>query len=94
MSGHVSSPRSSSTGTKRGDAALLTRCLQCASVVYGTPAAAANASLHAAFDGPTPDEMYFGTGAHVPAQPAAARAEARRRRLERNRAARCNVCSA
>jgi transposase InsO family protein len=49
---------------------------------------------HSALGGQTPDEMYFGTGAHVPAQLAAARVAARRRRLERNRAARCSVCSA
>ena len=47
---------------------------------------------HAAFDGQTPDEVYFGTGEHVPVQLAAARVEARRRRLELHRAARCAVC--
>jgi len=47
---------------------------------------------HAAFEGQTPDEMYFATGGHVPGQLAVARAEARRRRLEVHRAARCGVC--
>lgn len=47
---------------------------------------------HAAFDGQTPDEMYLGTGGHVPGELVAARAEARRRRLEIHRAARCGVC--
>ena len=47
---------------------------------------------HAALDGRTPDEAYFGTGAHVPATLAVAKIEARRRRLEVNRAARCGVC--
>jgi hypothetical protein len=36
--------------------------------------------------------MYFGTGGHVPAALAIARVEARRRRLEVHRAARCAVC--
>ncbi|MCK6480277.1 MAG: DDE-type integrase/transposase/recombinase [Planctomycetes bacterium] len=48
---------------------------------------------HAAFEGQTPDEMYFGTGDHVPGELAAAKAEARRRRLEVNRAAVCGVCA-
>jgi hypothetical protein len=47
---------------------------------------------HAALGGRTPDEMYFGTGEHVPEQLAAAKATARRRRLESNRVARCAVC--
>jgi putative transposase len=52
-----------------------------------------NARLpHAAFEGQTPDEMYFGTGGHVPGELVAARAEARRRRLEVHRAARCGAC--
>ncbi len=49
---------------------------------------------HSAFRGQTPDEMYFGTGAHVPVQLTAARIGARRRRLEVHRAARCAVCPA
>jgi hypothetical protein len=47
---------------------------------------------HAALDGQTPNEMYFGTGGHVPAALAIARAEARQHRLEVHRAARCAVC--
>lgn len=47
---------------------------------------------HAALDGRTPAETYFGTGAQVPAERAAAKAAARRRRLEVNRTARCAVC--
>ena len=47
---------------------------------------------HAAFDGQTPDEMYFGTGEHVPAALAIARTDARRRRLEVDRTVRCAVC--
>jgi transposase InsO family protein len=49
---------------------------------------------HAAFDGQTPNEMYFGTGGHVPTQLAAARVAARRRRLAVNRVSRCGVCCA
>jgi hypothetical protein len=48
---------------------------------------------HSAFRGQTPDEMYFGTGEAVPAQLEAARAEARRLRLERNRATTCRTCA-
>ena len=48
---------------------------------------------HAAFQGQTPDEMYLGTGDHVPAELVVARAAARGRRLEVNRArARCSAC--
>ncbi len=42
---------------------------------------------HAAFAGQSPDEMYFGRGAHVPAKFAAAGAAAPRRRLKIRRAA-------
>jgi len=48
---------------------------------------------HSAFRGQTPDEMYFGTGAGVPDELAAAKRYARRRRLEVNRAAHCTVCA-
>jgi transposase InsO family protein len=48
---------------------------------------------HFAFRGQTPDEMYFGTGAGVPDELAAAKQDARRRRLEVNRAAHCAVCA-
>jgi len=49
---------------------------------------------HSAFRGQTPDEMYFGTGDGVPEQLEAARKEARRRRLDENRARRCPACDA
>ncbi len=48
---------------------------------------------HAAFDGQTPDEIFRGTGAHVPAMLAAARITARNQRLEHNRAQRCGACA-
>ena len=48
---------------------------------------------HAAFDGQTPDEMYFGTGAAVPDQLAVQRATARRARMEANRERRCPTCA-
>jgi transposase InsO family protein len=48
---------------------------------------------HAAFAGQTPDEMYFGTGDHVPAELTVAKILARRRRLEVHRAVRCGVCT-
>ncbi len=47
---------------------------------------------HSAFQGQTPDEMYFGTAVAVPYQLATARAAARRR-LEVNRAQTCSVCA-
>ena len=49
---------------------------------------------HAAFHGQTPDEMYFGTGADIPKQLAAAKVAARQARLAANRAVRCQSCSA
>ncbi|WP_202921387.1 integrase core domain-containing protein [Anatilimnocola aggregata] len=49
---------------------------------------------HAAFHGQTPDEMYFGTGADIPKQLAAAKVAARQARLAGNRAVRCQSCSA
>ena len=48
---------------------------------------------HAAFNGQTPDEMYFGTGATVPDQLAHSRAQARQARMEANRARRCVTCA-
>ena len=48
---------------------------------------------HSALDGQTPDEMFFGTGAHVPATRALARKSARFARLEANRALQCAVCA-
>ncbi len=47
---------------------------------------------HSAFHGQTPDEMYFATGATVPAVLAAKRRAARADRLEANRAASCRTC--
>jgi putative transposase len=47
---------------------------------------------HAAFDGQTPDEMYFGTAANLPAELAAAREQARAARLASNRAMSCDRC--
>lgn len=47
---------------------------------------------HAAFDGHTPDEVYFGTGGAVVSELAIGRARARTARMDRNRAARCRVC--
>lgn len=47
---------------------------------------------HSAFDGQTPDEMYFGRGARVPDELAARRQEARKRRLEHNRKQACDQC--
>ena len=48
---------------------------------------------HSAFQGQTPNEIYFGTGDEVPDNLRAAKQDARRRRLEVNRAARCGVCA-
>jgi transposase InsO family protein len=48
---------------------------------------------HSAFQGQTPDEMYFGTGAAVPEELARSRAAARQARLEANRARRCATCA-
>ena len=47
---------------------------------------------HAAFDGQTPNEMYFGTHGAVPAELASARKVAREERMKANRAAACSVC--
>ena len=48
---------------------------------------------HSAFRGETPDVMYFGKDGEIQAQLAAAKQDARRRRLEANRAAHCAVCT-
>jgi transposase InsO family protein len=48
---------------------------------------------HAAFDGQTPDEMYFGNGDAVVIDLAAARARAHQERMKANRAAACGVCA-
>jgi transposase InsO family protein len=47
---------------------------------------------HAAFDGRTPDDVYFGRGADVPERLRRERQRARQRRLEKNRQARCSRC--
>ena len=47
---------------------------------------------HAAFEGQTPDEMYFGRGDAVIIQLSAARIEARENRIKANRATACGVC--
>jgi len=47
---------------------------------------------HAAFDGQTPDEIYFGRGDDVPDQLATARRLARQARLEANRVVSCEDC--
>jgi transposase InsO family protein len=48
---------------------------------------------HAAFEGQTPDEMYFGGGDAVVVKLGDARIRARDRRIEANRTAQCGVCS-
>ena len=47
---------------------------------------------HAAFEGQTPDEMYFARGAQVPSQLRERRAEARQKRLAANRENSCTAC--
>ncbi|HEY6398710.1 MAG TPA: integrase core domain-containing protein [Solirubrobacteraceae bacterium] len=47
---------------------------------------------HGAFEGQTPDEMYFGRGALVPDELAARRREVRGLRLRQNQAAACAAC--
>ena len=47
---------------------------------------------HSAFQGQTPDEMYYGTGCDVPEKLATARADARRSRLQANRSQICESC--
>jgi transposase InsO family protein len=47
---------------------------------------------HAAFDGQTPDEVFFGTGAEVPVELSVATANARAARLAANRAMSCVRC--
>ena len=51
-----------------------------------------SAMPHSAFRGQTPDEVYFGTGGHVPEDLATARRVARRDRLATNRALSCSMC--
>ncbi len=47
---------------------------------------------HAAFEGQTPDEMYFGTADAVVVKLTAARIKAREERIKTNRTAVCGVC--
>jgi putative transposase len=47
---------------------------------------------HSAFQGETPDEMYYGTGKEVPKRLQEARLEARRQRIDANRGRSCGVC--
>jgi transposase InsO family protein len=47
---------------------------------------------HSAFEGQTPDEMYFGTGGAVPGELASARKAAREERMKANRSTQCGVC--
>jgi transposase InsO family protein len=49
---------------------------------------------HSAFNGQTPDEVYFGTGDTVAAELAIGRARAREARMDQNRQARCGACVA
>ena len=48
---------------------------------------------HSAFQGQTPNEMFFGTGDEVGEEFANARKIARVKRMEENRAASCSVCT-
>jgi hypothetical protein len=47
---------------------------------------------HSAFEGQTPDEMFFGTGDEVTQNLSAVRRSAREERMRENRTARCGVC--
>jgi len=47
---------------------------------------------HSAFEGQTPDEVFFGTGDEVTKKLADAHKTARKERMEGNRAAGCGVC--
>lgn len=52
-----------------------------------------NARLpHSAFQGQTPDEMYYGTGNHIPDELDAAKKVARRARMLVNRTTSCQTC--
>ncbi len=48
---------------------------------------------HSAFNGQTPDEVYFGTGSAIAAELAVGRVRARELRMARNRGAQCGVCA-
>jgi transposase InsO family protein len=47
---------------------------------------------HSAFEGQTPDEVYFGRGGHVPDELAAHRHSARQQRVASNRSTICSAC--
>ncbi len=47
---------------------------------------------HSAFQGQTPDEMYFGTGGEIPQQLEGSRIAARESRVKLNRAQTCQTC--
>ena len=47
---------------------------------------------HSAFDGQTPNEVFFGTGDSVVAKLAAERVPAQTKRMDRNRSVGCGVC--
>jgi hypothetical protein len=47
---------------------------------------------HSAFEGQTPDEVFFGIGAEVPKSLSDARKKAREQRMNANRTAQCDVC--
>jgi len=47
---------------------------------------------HSAFEGHTPNEVFFGTGDAVVAKLAAERVQAQAERMARNRSAGCGVC--
>ena len=47
---------------------------------------------HSAFQGQTPDEMYFGTGSAIPKQLHESRVAARESRMKANRAQTCRTC--
>lgn len=47
---------------------------------------------HSAFQGQTPDEMYFGTGSDIPKQLHTSRIAARELRMQVNRAQTCRTC--
>jgi transposase InsO family protein len=49
-------------------------------------------TAHSAFEGQTPDEVYFERGAHVPDELAARRIAARRQRVASNRSTACAAC--
>ena len=47
---------------------------------------------HSAFQGQTPDEIYFQNGDHIPQQLEVARQQARQARVEANRKRDCEAC--